>query len=506
MTMNNKKAEQEFHAYVKKMDSYREALALIGWDLRTGAPKKGINQRSEVIGTLSSELFHMSTSEEMAHFIAVLSPDTLKSSLSPITNKMIEECRKEYERNKKIPADEYKEFVILQSKSESAWMEAKEKADFSLFQPYLEKVVDYTRKFIDYWGYEDHKYNVLLDQYEPGITVEVLDKVFAELRISIVPLVQATAESKNHPKTDFLYDRFPKEKQREFSYEILRELGYDFEAGRLDETVHPFATGINRGDVRITTRYDENDFRGAVFGTIHECGHAIYEQNISTELTGTLLDSGTSYGIHESQSLFFENFIGRNLHFWEKNYALLQEYAPDQFKGIELVEFYRGINETKPSLIRVDADELTYTLHIMIRYELEKSLFSGELEVKDLPEAWNKKYKEYLGVTPEHDGVGVLQDIHWSDGSFGYFPSYALGYIYAAQIKQAMLKDLPNFDSLLAKGDITPIRQWLNEKVHTFGKTKKPLEILEAVTGEGLNAQHLITYLQEKYQTIYQLQ
>ncbi|MFJ9382822.1 carboxypeptidase M32 [Peribacillus sp. NPDC101481] len=495
--------EKEFKEYVKKISAYNEALALIFWDLRTGAPKKGVEQRSEVIGMLSSEVFNMSTSKEMESFIAELSMD--KAILGESTNKMVQECKKEFERNKKIPVNEYKEFVILQSRSESAWEEAREKADFSLFQPYLEQIVAYTRRFVEYWGYEGTKYNTLLDIYEPGMTVDILDGVFSELRSRIVPLVKQIAKSEHRPETSFLYKEFPKEKQHQFNLEILKQLGYDFKAGRLDETVHPFEIRINRGDVRVTTRYDENDFRGAIFGTIHECGHAIYEQNIAEELTGTLLDSGTSMGIHESQSLFFENFIGRNHSFWKNKFSLLKEYAPEQFQDVTLDEFYRGINESKPSFIRIDADELTYPLHIMIRYELEKALFNGELEVKDLPEVWNEKYKDYLGIVPENDAMGVLQDVHWADGSFGYFPSYALGYMYAAQIKQSMLKDLPDFDELLEAGDIEPIRKWLNEKIHKYGKTKKPLEVLKETTGEGLNVQYLIKYLEDKYKEVYKI-
>lgn len=505
MTVAIEKVEKEFLEYVKKISAYGEALSLIYWDLRTGAPKKGIEQRSEVVGMLSSEVFNLSTSEEMAAFIASLSSEEAKKALSRTTHKIVEECKKEYERNKKIPAEEYKEFVVLQSKAESVWEDARETSDFDMFKPYLERIVAYTRKFIGYWGYVGNPYNTLLDMYEPGMTVEVLDQVFRELRERIVPLVKAISESENKPETSFLYKKFSKDKQKEFSLEILKQLGYDFEAGRLDETVHPFATGINIGDVRITTRYDEHDFRGAIFGTIHECGHAIYEQNISKELTGTLLDDGTSMGIHESQSLFFENFIGRDYSFWKKQYSLLKQFAPEQFENVDLDRFYRAINESKPSLIRVEADELTYSLHIMIRYEIEKALFNNELEVKDLPDVWNKKYEEYLGVTPENDAVGVLQDVHWSGGSFGYFPSYALGYMYAAQIKQAMIKDIPDFDRLLEEGNISLIKTWLNEKVHQFGKTKKPLEILEAITGKGLNAKYLIDYLEEKYRSVYQL-
>jgi carboxypeptidase Taq len=286
---------------------------------------------------------------------------------------------------------------------------------------------------------------------------------------------------------------------------LLRQLDYDFDAGRLDETVHPFAITLNPGDVRITTKYDESDFRTAVFGTIHECGHAVYEQNISKDLIGTPLCDGTSMGIHESQSLFFENFIGRNKQFWKKNYDLLKQYASGQFDAVPLDEFYEAINEAKPSLIRIEADELTYVLHIMVRYEIEKDLFDGSLEVKDLPRIWNEKMEEYLGIRPPSDATGVLQDVHWSGGDFGYFPSYALGYMYAAQFKHAMLKDIPNFDQLLFEGNIAPVRSWLTERIHQYGKLKKPLEILQDVTGEGLNAAYLATYLEDKYKNIYDI-
>lgn len=501
MSLKDEQIEKKFLEYVKKMSAYNEALGLIYWDLRTGAPKQGMEQRSEVIGMLSSEVFKMSTSEEMAAYIASLS----KKEIAETTEKILEECKKEYERNKKIPQDEYKEYVILQSKAESVWEQAKEKSDFNLFRPYLEKLVETTKRFINYWGHKDNPYDVLLDLYEPGMTVEVLDKVFEDLRKKIVPLVKQIAQSPNKPKTEFLFKNFKKEKQRALSLEILAKMGYNFDAGRLDETVHPFATGLNPGDVRVTTNYDEQDFRTAVFGTIHEGGHALYEQNISKDLIGTPLCTGTSMGIHESQSLFYENIVGRSFSFWKNNYELLKTYSTGQFDDVTIEDFYRGINESKPSLIRIEADELTYPLHIIIRYEIEKGLFNGELKVKDLPKVWNELYTEYLGITPENDASGVLQDVHWAGGSFGYFPSYALGYMYAAQFKHKMLEEITNFDQLLEEGNLQPIQEWLTKNIHQYGKLKKPLEILQDVTGEGLNAQYLIDYLYEKYGKVYQL-
>ncbi|QPC46651.1 carboxypeptidase M32 [Mangrovibacillus cuniculi] len=501
-TKSIEEVKASYYDYVKKMEAYGEALGLMFWDLRTGAPKKGIEQRSEAIGMLSSEIFEMSTSEEMKSYIKELSS---VSNLDEKTAKMVQESKKDLERNLKIPAEEYKEMVILRSKAENVWESAKNNADFKSFQPYLERLVELTKKFIGYWGYEENPYNTLLDMYEPGMTVEILDRVFGQLRSEIVPLVKLLDEKGVKPKTDFLFKPFPKAQQKEFSLYVLDQLSYDFEAGRLDETVHPFALGLNPGDVRVTTKYDEKDWRTAIFGTIHEAGHALYEQNISQDLVGTNLCSGTSMGIHESQSLFYENFVGRNEKFWEKNYEALKSYSEGQFDQVSLEDFYRAINESKPSLIRIEADELTYPLHVMVRYEIEKGLFNGEIEVKDLPEVWNAKYKEYLGVVPEHDGEGVLQDVHWSGGSFGYFPSYALGYMYAAQIKVAMDKDIPEYDELLLNGDTKPIREWLTEKIHQHGKLKQPLEILKEVTGEELNAQYLVDYLKAKYKRVYQI-
>lgn len=496
--------EEKFLALLKKMSAYSEALSIMYWDMRTGAPKKGIPARSEAVGTLSSELFKMSVSDEMEGYLEEL--EQKKDSLDPILLKTFEEMKKQFDLSKKIPADEYREFVVLTSKSESVWEEAKEKADFEMFLPYLEEIVVMTKKFIGYWGEKDgNPYNTLLDQYEPGMTTDIIDEVFGQLKETIVPLVKKISESENKPDTSVLFKHFPKENQKLFSHAILNQLGYDFGAGRLDETVHPFATGINIGDVRITTKYDENDFRSAIFGTIHECGHALYEQNINNELEGLPVAAGTSMGIHESQSLFYEQFVGHNENFWKYNFDLLNSHSPEQFEGVALEDFIRAINVSQPSLIRIEADELTYPLHIMIRYEIEKGLFNGEFDVKDLPQIWNDKYEEYLGVRPENNGEGVLQDVHWAGGAFGYFPSYALGYMYAAQLKVAMLEDLPNFDELCLQGEFSPILNWLTENVHKYGKMKKPLDIIKDTTGEGLNAKYLADYLSEKYTRLYNL-
>ncbi|MFB1049353.1 carboxypeptidase M32 [Paraliobacillus sp. JSM ZJ581] len=492
--------EQQFKELLKEQNSYHEALALVQWDLRTKAPKKGVEQRAEVIGLLSQKLHQLTTSNEMKKCIDVLKDQTE----DPILQRAVEECENEYLRSSKIPDYEYKAYVTIRSKSESAWEQAREEDNFELLQPYLEKLVSYNKKFATYWGATTNKYDALLDLYEPGITTKELDQVFGQVREHLTTLVEQIRQSNIYPNTNFLTHHFPKKDQRSFSLAILKQMGYDFDAGRLDETVHPFAIGINSNDVRVTTRYDETDFRTSVFGTIHEGGHALYEQNISPDLAQTPLATGTSMGIHESQSLFWENFIGRSEAFWETHFELFKSFAPSEFHSIDFNDFYRAINEVKPSYIRIEADELTYCLHIIVRYELEKALIDGDLKVKDLPEAWNDKMEAYLGIRPRSNKEGVLQDIHWSAGDFGYFPSYALGYMYAAQLHDQLKKDV-NINQVIASGDFSSIKQWLTKNIHQHGKMKKPLDLIQEVTGKSLDATYLVNYLSDKYAYIYQL-
>jgi carboxypeptidase Taq len=494
-----------FRQYVKKMKNYEEAVGVLYWDLRTGAPKKGVESRSEVLGMLSAEMFKMSVSEEMGAYLAELSRPEVLETLSDIDRKSVAECQKEYERSKKIPPEKYQEYVVLTSQAEAVWEEAKNADDFASFKPYLEKIVAFNREFIELWGRKKHPYDTLLDMYEPGMTVETLDRVFGELRSKLVPLVAAVDASPHKPETGFLRRPFAKEKQREFSLFILKEMGYDFQAGRLDETEHPFATGLNQGDVRVTTKYVPDDITFALFSSMHEGGHALYEQNLSPQLAGTVLSTGTSMGIHESQSRLWENMIGRSRAFWNRYYRDLQNMFPDPFANVSVDAFYRAINEAKPSLIRIEADELTYNLHIMIRYELEKALFSGDLTVNDLPAAWRDKYREYLGVAPENDRQGVLQDVHWAGGSFGYFPSYALGNMYAAQIMHTLHKEMPEAEQRIERGELLPIKEWLTEKIYRYGKLLDPAEIILRLTGEPLNPNYLSGYLEQKFSEIYRL-
>ncbi|WP_179032685.1 carboxypeptidase M32 [Paenibacillus kribbensis] len=488
-----------------KISSYGEAVGLLHWDLRTGAPRKGVDIRSETLGILSTEMFKLMISDEMGQLLQFFAAADKLEQLEDNDRRLVEECRKNYDLNRSVPADRYREYSTLAAQAESKWEEAKEHSDFAGFEPYLSKIVDMKREFIGYWGTKDTEYDTLLDQYEPGMTVDKLDAVFDRLKKRLVPLLSKIQASPNQPDRSFLDGVFDVKQQEKFSLFILGEMGYDFDAGRLDESVHPFATGLNPGDVRITTHYLQDEVTSAIFSSLHEGGHALYEQNIAPELAGSLLSGGTSMGIHESQSRLWENKIGRSRAFWDRYYDDLQKHFPERLAKVTAEQFHRAVNRVENSLIRIEADELTYNLHIIIRYEIEKMLFNEKLDVKRLPEVWNAKYKEYLGLVPPNDGLGVLQDVHWSGGDFGYFASYSLGNMYAAQILATLRKELPNLDELIAAGELEPIKQWLTERIYRYGKSRTPSELIVAITGEDLNPDYLADYLEEKYISIYKL-
>ncbi|OXM16497.1 carboxypeptidase M32 [Paenibacillus herberti] len=498
------KALSDFRELDRKIRRYYEAVSLLSWDMRTGAPRKGLDVRSETVGMLSSEAFQLATSPLAGELLEQLEEKEAFNQLGEIDRKLVLESRKNYDRSVKIPPKLYEEYVVLTSQSESAWEEARKNNDFAAFQGYLDRVIGYTNQFIDLWGPKETRYDTLLDEYEPDMTVAELDGIFSSLRGELVPLAAAIAASPNKPSRSFLEGHFDREKQKEFSRYMLGQLGFDFEAGRIDESAHPFQTTINLKDVRITTRYLADDLTSALFGTIHEAGHALYEQNVSPELAGTSLCSGTSMGIHESQSRFWENTIGRSRPFWQRYYGELQGRFPDQLR-ISAEDFYRSQNTVQPSLIRIEADELTYNLHIIIRYEIEKMIFNEGAKAADLPAIWNEKYREYLGLTPPTDAVGVMQDVHWSAGLFGYFPSYSLGNMYAAQLSDTMERELPQTWELVAKGELAPIREWMTQRVHQYGKLRTPKEIILGATGKPLDSSHLVKYLRDKYTDIYKL-
>mgnify|MGYP000874235620 FL=1 len=493
-----------FGALTAKIRSYQEALGVLHWDLRTGAPPRAVSTRSETIGMLSAECLRLSVSEEMGELLAFFEQPDVWPLLHEVERASIRECRREYDRNRRIPPETYRAFVALTAEAESVWEEAKKASDFKVFLPYLRKIVNYLREFAEIWGYREHPYDALLQPYEPGMTVARLDRIFGALRPKLAELVRAVAASGKNPDPSALKGHFPVERQKELNRRLLCDLGYDFEAGRLDESAHPFAIGLGPGDVRITTRYSEDDLTVGLFGTIHECGHALYEQYLPAGLYGTPLWDGASMGVHESQSRLWENMIGRSRAFWDRYLPVLREYFPEPFGRISTETFYRAVNAARPSLIRTEADELTYNLHIIVRYEIEKSLFDGRISADDLPTVWNDLYADLLGVRPGNDAEGVLQDVHWAGGSFGYFPSYALGNVYAAQLLEAMRKTV-DVDGCVADGRFEAIRGWLHERVWRYGKQFDPEDLIEKATGSPANPDALLAYLQNKYGELYGL-
>jgi len=500
--MDLKEIIQGFRQYLDRKLAYDNALALIFWDQSTGAPKGGAKSRAKTVGILSGEAFAMSVSDTMKGYIDALSG--FKDELDAETAAMLRICARDYAAMENIPKDEFAAYSELLSEAESVWEDAKEKKDFGIFAPTLERIIKILKKFIDYRGYDGHPYNTLLDDYEPGITAADLDEFFDSIKKGIVPLLKKITAGGKRVRDDFTKIAVPQNIQEKIAGLIMTEVGFDFDRGMLKTSEHPFTNGTGRDDVRITTHYHENSFLTSLYSVLHETGHALYEQNTDAALTGTILDSGISMGIHESQSRFYENMIGRSRAFWDNMHGRIAALLPEGFDKITSEEFFLACNAVRPSLIRIEADELTYTLHIMIRYEIEKYIFSNDVDVYELPALWNEKYKEYLGIAPPDDGEGILQDVHWSSGLFGYFPSYSLGNAYAAQIYRCMSREL-DVDSLVRNGDYLKIREWLTDKVHKHGSVYLPSELIQNISGEKLNAKYFLEYLYNKYGEIYNI-
>jgi carboxypeptidase Taq len=499
------KALEKFRALDEKISHLTSVAGLAEWDQKVMAPKKGRNVFAKAAGTLKTEIFKLSISQEMGNLLETLASPENAEVLDDLSKAKVRVYKEYYQKSKSIPADLFQEYSVLTGQANDAWEEARANNNYAHYLPYLEKIVDFRRKFAEIYGYEEHPYDALLDEFEPGLTVKKLDPLFAKLRESSVNLLERIQQFDKKTPNEVFNQSFEVEKQKEFNRFILPIIGFDMEAGRLDETVHPFALTVNIGDVRLTTRYLEHNVRSAMFGTIHEAGHGIYEQHVNPEFEESVLQSGASFGIHESQSRFLENMVGRSKQFWNYFYPHLKSHFPKQLENVSVEEFYRAVNTVKPSFIRVEADELTYNLHIMVRYEIEKGLIGGEMEVKDLPAIWNQKMQDYLGITPSTDAEGILQDVHWSFGGIGYFPSYSLGNLYAAQILQTIQKDLPDFYNHIENGRFDLIQEWLKENIHQYGKLYTPNELIVKVTGEELNADYLVEYLEKKYSEVYGL-
>jgi carboxypeptidase Taq len=489
----------EYVTLSQKAADFNNAAAVLGWDQETYMPPKGFALRGRQLATLASAAHEVLTSPRYVALVAELQQDaSLTESERANVQRSAEDLRKAQQLS-----PQFVEALSLQTTiCFEAWMQARESADFSLFEAPLQRMIELKREQAERYGYAAHPYDALLDDYEPGVTVAMLDPVLADLKASLVALLQRIAAAPQVPETVF-FGQFPKERQLQFTETILRQMGYDFEAGRQDYSEHPFSTSFGPEDARITTRADEGNLAYMLWSSIHEGGHALYEQGLPADQYGLPLGAACSLSIHESQSRLWENCVGRSRAFWQAFYPQLQALFPEQLASYTIEDWFRAANRVAPSLIRTEADELTYHFHVLIRYELEKDILSGILQARDLPDAWNAAYQKYLGITPPNDREGVLQDVHWAHGSFGYFPTYTLGSLYAAQFFEAAQQALPELESQFAAGDCTALLHWLRQQIHRYGRQFLSEELCQRITGRGLDSGAFIRYLEGKLVQVY---
>lgn len=487
-------------AIERKIYAYNYALALIGVDEATTAPSESIAGRGEAVEVLSMALYGLVAGPELAGLLD-------KAERQPLDRQAaaeVRELRRTSELYVKIPAEEYARDTRTFTLSQNAWHKAKANNDFAAFAPWLEKCVEARRRWAEHFAPGQDAYSFWLDRYQPGLTVQQADAFFAALREEIVPLLEEIRARGAAPRTDFLEQDWPLEKQKELSSYLMKVMHLAPEHCVLGETEHPFTQSLYDEDVRITTHYQKRDMAASMYSVIHEGGHALYELHVSPKLRFTVLAEGSCTSVHESQSRLFENYVGRSEGFLRFLWPELIRLFPRQLEGVTEEEFYRAVNQAQPGLIRTEADELTYPLHIMVRYELERRLLNGELAVRDLPAAWNKAYKEYLGLDVPDDAHGVLQDVHWSAGDFGYFPGYALGTAYAAQMVEQM-KQAFDFDSCCTRGELEPVIRWLEEHIWQYGRELEPEELVRSGCGGGFDPKVFTRYLNKKYRALYRL-
>ncbi len=505
MTDDFRKAYDRLLSLSKEIYLLNSCMSLLDWDQKTYLPKEGVRHRGNQLAFLAGIRHQKATSPEIGDLLKQLEESPLINDPDSFESANIREIKHSYEKLIKIPQSLVEELTRVTTVAHEVWAEARKKSDFSIFLPYLEKIIQLKRQQAEAVGYERHPYDALLDDFEPGATIEKVAKVFADFRQELVELVKAVASSGKHPDTSILQRNYPVERQKQFGKEVASAIGYDFEKGRLDVTVHPFCTGIGPGDVRITTRYNPNDFAQAFFGILHEAGHGLYEQGLDPERYGTPCGDAVSLGIHESQSRMWENLVGRSKPFWKHFFPKAKKVYPEALKDVKFDDFYLAINQVKPSFIRVEADEVTYNLHILVRFEIEKAFFGGDLQPKDIPAVWNNKFKSYFDLTPPDDARGCLQDVHWSSGYIGYFPTYSLGNLYSAQFFAQAKKELGDLEEQFAKGEFKNLREWLRKKIHLQGQRYRAEKLVEVVTGKPLSHRPLMDYLKTKYSQLYQI-
>jgi carboxypeptidase Taq len=488
---------------LNEIHDIRYAASVLSWDQQTQMPSGGANGRGNQVSTLFRIAHEKFTSSEVGQLLEDISSSAAEIDPDADDARLIKVTSHEYQKYRRVPTDLVAEFAKLTSESYGVWEQARNESDFTKFQPYLTKIIELRRQYAECHPY-DHIYDPLLDDYESGLKTVEVQEIFNNLRPIQVDLIQAIGASQQVDDS-FLKQTFDENKQWEFGVKVISHFGYDWKRGRLDKSTHPFTIRLGQGDVRITTRVNADNITSALFGSIHEFGHALYEQGVDSGLDRTPLGEGASYAMHESQSRLYENLIGRSRDFWFYYYPKLQDAFPTQLGNVGLEQFYKGINCVQPSLVRVEADEATYNLHIMLRLELEIALMEGALDVKDLPEAWNARMQDYLGVTPPDDKQGVLQDVHWSNGYIGYFPTYALGNLIASQLWECLENDIPDLKDQVRKGQFSELREWLRQNIHQHGKKFGPQEIVERVTGSKIDPSAYLRYLKDKYREIYNI-
>ena len=495
--------------YEKLLSKYKEivllnnAIGTLYWDLDTYIPPEGVEQRSDEMALLSGILHEKFIDPEIGSLLKEIKEHKNYEKLTEPQKRNIYLIQKEYDQKTKVPKELIKAITKQGAIGSAIWKKALKEANYELFKPELIKVFNLMKECAAYIDPEKDPLDVLIDLNDPGFNQEILDKLFKELRDGLIPLIKKCVESPNQPDYSIIEKHCPEAMQEQMSQDIMKLIKYDLDRGRLDKTVHPFTTGFY-DDVRITTKYLENDFSSNFFSVLHEGGHALYEQNMPKKHKYEPIGFCSSGGFHESQSRFIENLIGRSKEFWGYYFPRLKELTGDIFADLEFDDFLKAINKVTPSKIRVEADPVTYSLHVILRYEIERDLFSGKLSFDDLPKAWNQKMKDYLGVEIENDAEGVLQDVHWSEGGFGGFPSYAIGNIIDGQLLWKLEQEIPNWKEQVKKGDLSKVISWLVAKVHQKGNLYDPLDLVKEITGEKLSTKYYLDYLNKEYSKLYE--
>jgi len=496
---------QQLSAHVRQTALLESTCSTLGWDERTYLPPEAGEYRAEQITFLTGLIHHRHTDPQVGHWLEVLLESELMQEPHDREATTIRMLHRSYEKQIKLSQELVEEIARATVLGQQAWVEARKDDDFASFLPKLENIIFLRREQAEALGYEDTPYDALLDEYEPGEKTGTVERVLTALREELSPFVAEIQESKKKAEADLLTRRYPREAQEAFGRKAARAIGFDFNRGRLDVTHHPFCTGLGPSDCRITTRYDEHHFPGAFFGTLHESGHGIYEQGLEQTWYGLPPGQSVSLGIHESQSRMWENFVGRGLPFWKHFFPKAQEAFPEALSDVSLERFFFAVNDVRPSLIRVEADEATYNLHIIIRFELEQALLSGDLKAADAPAAWNEKYQHYLGIQPPSNANGVLQDVHWSAGLIGYFPTYSLGNLYAAQLFEQADSDLGGLGQQFEIGEFKPLKNWLTQNIHKRGQCYTAAELVKTITGAELSHEPLMRHLRGKLAPLYEL-